>query len=276
MPPKILILKVGTTAPSIRRARQDYDAWFLEQIQYLKRDDTEVEVLNVYLDEAKSLLPLIASVEECKRRYLGIIITGSPAMVSDKMLFSVRTEEFLRRVVNDGSVPIFGICYGHQLLAEALGETPGAVKNNPNGPRVGTSKAKLTREARLDELFSVVGTGEDQEAIEVYVSHVQSVIRLPSGSTRLASLPHDPNAAFRYKNAWGVQFHPEFDLDIALRHVAHWREDFVPPVAPECFLETYDAGDSGAKLLRRFVYLCVIMRCGEEEFSAERRWKSGL
>ena len=60
---------------------------------------------------------------------------------------------------------------------------------------------------------------------KVHVSHFQSVLSLPDNATPLASSALDMNQAFVVgKSAWGVQFHPEFDAQIAIKYIHHHRE----------------------------------------------------
>ena len=64
----------------------------------------------------------------------GVIVSGSAAFVTDRAEWSERTAGWMREAVHAGT-PLFGICYGHQLLAHALG---GQVDYNPAGRESGT------------------------------------------------------------------------------------------------------------------------------------------
>ena len=79
----------------------------------------------------------------------GIVITGSPSMVSARLDWSERTAYWLRRAVPTG-LPVLGVCYGHQLLAHALG---GHVGLNPAGRQIGTVTAQLIDGHKEDPLF---------------------------------------------------------------------------------------------------------------------------
>ncbi len=72
---------------------------------------------------------------------------------------------------------------------------------------MGTVDIALDAEASSDPLF---GLSPSQFAAQA--THLQSVLRLPPGATRLASSAQDDCHAFRWGAAtWGVQFHPEFN-----------------------------------------------------------------
>ncbi|HAL22133.1 MAG TPA: glutamine amidotransferase, partial [Stenotrophomonas sp.] len=73
------------------------------------------------------------------RRFAGVLVSGSAAYVTDRAEWSERSAAWLREAAHDG-VPVFGICYGHQLLAHALG---GEVAYNPAGRESGTIELEL-------------------------------------------------------------------------------------------------------------------------------------
>ncbi len=146
----------------------------------------------------------------------GVIVTGSSSMVTDRHPWSERTSEWLRERL-DGGMPVLGICYGHQLLAHTLG---GEVDYNPQGREMGTVAVDLHPHAGEDPLF-----GPLPARFPVQVSHLQSVLRPPTGATVLARSDQDACQAFRWRDhAWGLQFHPEFSVD-HMRGYVHARRD---------------------------------------------------
>jgi GMP synthase (glutamine-hydrolysing) len=152
----------------------------------------EVRVCRVLADEAP---PAAAD-------HAGVFVTGSAAMVTERHPWSERTAEWLRDAAHAGQ-PIFGICYGHQLLAHALG---GTVGDNPAGREMGTIQVKLRPEAGTDPLFGAL-----PDTFTANASHLQSVLELPADAKGLAGSDKDANQAFSWgENAWGVQFHPEW------------------------------------------------------------------
>ena len=116
------------------------------------------------------------------------MVTGSSALVTDREPWSVRAGRWLAEVTRRGS-PILAICYGHQLLADALG---GEVKLNSRGRQMGVVDVSLTDEGRADPLLGVLPS-----PFAIGHSHRQHVLQLPEGATLLAYNANDPHAAFR-------------------------------------------------------------------------------
>jgi len=194
----ILILKTGNTVPGIPRERGDFEHWICTG---MGMPDDHSMVVNVAAGEA---LPEPETVA-------GIVVTGSPAMVTDLLDWSEASAVFLRHAAA-ASIPILGICYGHQLLAHALG---GSVAFHPGGREIGTTAVTLTAAADEDVLFAGLPS-----FFPVNVSHKQTVSVLPPGAVVLASNPFEPFHAVRFgERVWGVQFHPEFAADVMLAYL---------------------------------------------------------
>jgi GMP synthase (glutamine-hydrolysing) len=143
---------------------------------------------------------------------------------------------------------LLGICYGHQLLAHALG---GEVGPNPRGREIGTVEIDL-RAAAGDPLLGSLG-----QHCAFNATHVESVLRLPPRALRLASNDADPNHAFTLdaptRSVWGVQFHPEFDRDVIRGYIDARREILGDEgLDPEALLSAARETPSGPILLARF------------------------
>ena len=133
---------------------------------------------------------------------LAVIVTGSALSVTDALPWKERVSACLRELVR-AEVPLFGICFGHQLLGYALG---GLVSTNPNGRELGTVSFSVVAE---DEVLGA------PRSLLVNSTHVDSVVRLPPGARVLGHTRQEPHAAVRFgPRAWGVQFHPEIDADV--------------------------------------------------------------
>jgi len=103
------------------------------------------------------------------------------------------------------NIPTLGICFGHQLIAHALGSE--VISDIPQ-KEVGTYRIILNREGKDDALFrGMPGEFLAQEG------HKDSVEELPKGAELLASGEKCKIQAFRFQNIYAVQFHPELTVE---------------------------------------------------------------
>ena len=156
------------------------------------------------LEEADTVVVNVEHGEQLPERgdFAATIVTGSAAFVTDRADWSERSADWLRDAAHDG-MSLLGICYGHQLLAHALG---GQVDYNPAGRESGTIQLELEAPASADPLFAGLPA-----SFPAHATHLQTVLRAPEGATVLARSVQDNCHAFRWgEQAWGLQFHPEF------------------------------------------------------------------
>lgn len=180
------------------------------------------------------------------RAFAGVIVTGSGAMVTDRAPWSEQSAQWLREAAHEG-LPVFGICYGHQLLAHALG---GEVGYNPTGREMGTVDVHLHPQAENDPLFARLPARFPAQA-----THLQSVLSAPAGATVLARSEQDACHAFRWgEHAWGVQFHPEFSAR-HMRGYVHARREALAREGrdPAALAAGVRATPLARRVLRRFV-----------------------
>jgi GMP synthase (glutamine-hydrolysing) len=175
-------------------------------------------------------------------QFSGIVVTGSSSSVADREGWVLAGEEYLRRAVAK-RVPVFGICFGHQMLGQALG---GRVAKNPRGREIGTVDLDIVEK---DPIFEAA-----RAPFRVNATHVDTIVELPPGATVLARTRLDQYAAVRFsESTWGVQFHPEMDAAIA-RAYLETRRNLVAAegIEPDALLARVDDAQAGASTLERF------------------------
>ncbi|MHA7836348.1 MAG: glutamine amidotransferase [bacterium] len=205
----ILVLKTGEALPPVRSRYGDFEDWIAHG---LGRPVENVEVAAVHEGD-----PLPAA-----ETLAGVVVTGSPAMVSERAEWSERSARWLADAVSADAVPVLGLCYGHQLLAHALG---GVVGPNPRGREMGTVEVFFSGEGLEADAKALLPPLFRPGVFPGHCSHVESVLRPPEGAKVLARTRLDPHSAIAYgPRQWGVQFHPEFDLAIMRGYVEARRE----------------------------------------------------
>lgn len=228
----LLILKTGSTYPAVSDTFGDFEQWFQRHL------DGPLEV--VVRDVTRAGPPPQVG------NWRGVIVTGSPAMVTERAPWSEDTAAWLHTAVTR-DVPVLGVCYGHQLLAHAFG---GEVAFRDQGRESGTFAVTLTEEGRKDPLL-----GQLPQTFPAHLTHAQSVTTLPPQAVLLARSEGEPHQAFRMgRHAWGVQFHPEFDTGIMTRYLEvqtpALRDEGQDPAA---LIQRVTGTDQATSLLRRFV-----------------------
>lgn len=232
----MLIMKTGETLETLQAQGQDFEDWIREG---LALGVNAAPVVNVHRGQS---LPPVSTVA-------GVVITGSPAMLTDGADWNRVASDWLCEAVAQG-LPVLGICYGHQLLAHACG---GQVDYHPAGREIGTVPVTLTAAARQDPLL-----GGQPALFHAHVTHSQSVLRLPASAVLLGGSAHDAHQAFRIgERAWGVQFHPEFTARI-MRTYVQVRKDALRQEGfdVDALLQDVVETPAARAVLRRFAALC--------------------
>ncbi len=144
------------------------------------------------------ILPSTASLETIQaNRPKGIILSGGPASVT-----SAGRPEWSKAIMKEG-LPILGICYGMQLIAQSMGGRVGRAKHREFG------RAEL-RVRDGSDLFRGLG---EKTPFSVWMSHGDRIETLPPGFKSIALTANSPIAAMKSVNRkhrlYGLQFHPE-------------------------------------------------------------------
>lgn len=230
-----LILKTGDTFPRLAARRGDFEAWFMAGLDLPRERFTVLD--------ARDLpdFPDPASVE-------AVVVTGSPAAVHDHAPWSDRAGAWMRAVVEAGR-PLLGVCYGHQLLADAMG---GRTGRNPQGREIGV--VDITIEAPSPLFDGLPGV------FRAYATHQDAVIVPPRAAQVLAGNANSPFQVLGYgERAFTTQFHPEFDADVMETYLderaAEVDAESGPGTAARLRARVTPL-DTGALVFRNFLRVC--------------------
>lgn len=141
----------------------------------------------------------------------GFLITGSPASVHDGAEWITALEHYVRDIV-EHKIPLFGACFGHQVIARALG---GRVALNPQGWVLG----------RVETRFI-----EGEATVPLYAAHKEQVLDVPKGGRVTARTKGCPIAGFAIgTHVLTTQYHPEMTLEF----VSALLEEFASEIGHE-------------------------------------------
>jgi GMP synthase-like glutamine amidotransferase len=191
--PRVMIIETGLISPKNRELHGSYPQMFEQMIGAADATVT-FNTVSIPADEP---LPPIEGLE-------AILITGSAAGVYDDFKWIAPLEEFVR-AAHENHVPMVGVCFGHQLIAQALG---GTVRKSEKGWGLGR------------HVYDVApGNGLVEGArIALACSHQDQVISPPTGAKTILSSDFTPHAGLLYAGdtTLSVQPHPEFSVGFAL------------------------------------------------------------
>ncbi len=123
----------------------------------------------------------------------GVLITGSPASVRDEAPWIKQLEHLVRQIFSE-KTPMFGACFGHQVIATALG---GKVGYNPAGWSLGTVQ-------------TIWCDSDGATPVNLYAAHKEQVVELPEEAAVVSVSPGCPIAGFAIgKHVLTTQYHPE-------------------------------------------------------------------
>jgi GMP synthase-like glutamine amidotransferase len=234
---KLTLIQTGEVPAPLRPRFGPYSAMF-QRMFASAGEDFDLETVPVFEGAA---LPDPARLE-------GVLITGSAAGVHDDLDWLPPLREFIRAAYR-ARTPMVGICFGHQVMADALG---GEVRRAEGGWGLGRHSYAVRMRP---DFFSTEG-----ETLSIACSHQDQVTAPPPDAEVFLASEFTPNAGLVYGNgaAVSLQPHPEFDDDYALA-LAELRRGKVPDAVVDAAVASLarpsdsiaTAGDLAAFLRRR-------------------------
>lgn len=189
---RITIIETGLVPPEHRERHGSFPDMFARMIR--AEDPTAtVEVVSIPKGDA---LP-------DPRKLEAVLITGAAAGVYDERDWMAPLEDFVRQAYTN-KTPMVGVCFGHQLIAQALG---GTVRKSEKGWGIGRHVYQVLPENGV----------VDGDAVAIAASHQDQVIEPPDDALTILSSDFTPHAGLLYANGvtLTVQPHPEFDVAFA-------------------------------------------------------------
>ncbi|MEZ4374725.1 MAG: glutamine amidotransferase [Polyangiaceae bacterium] len=192
---RLAVLITGAPLPHTQQRRGGFPELIREQARGAWQDEwLDVDLLH------DAALPL-------PRDLAGVIVTGSAAHLTDQEPWMLRGLEWLRSLTDAGT-PVLGICFGHQMLGEALG---GRVDRNPRGREIGSVQVRVSAPHPL----------LPERQLMANMTHLDSIVELPPRAKVLATTDLEPFAAVEFApRVWGVQFHPEVDGEVMRDYIS--------------------------------------------------------
>lgn len=133
----------------------------------------------------------------------------------------------LIREIAERDLPLFGSCWGHQLIARAFG---GEVRFDPERAEFGSRFVELTEAGEKDRLLR-----DFPRRFRANMGHHDRVTRLPENAVELAFNPSQRNQAFRIagKPIYGSQFHSELDAERERERLLRYRANYIEELGSE-------------------------------------------
>ena len=169
------------------------------------------------------------------------LVTGSPAGVYDDLPWMAPLTAFLRAA--KGKAKLIGICFGHQIMAEAFG---GKVENSERGWGVGLQTLEVCGAAPF--------LGSEQ-SVSIPASHQDQIVVQPPASRVIAANAFSPFGVLLYEDqpALSMQFHPEFSPAFAKALIEARRDRLPNADAALASLDRPNDREAVAGWIRRFL-----------------------
>ncbi|MFZ2125460.1 MAG: glutamine-hydrolyzing GMP synthase [Candidatus Saccharimonadales bacterium] len=157
-----------------------------QYVQLIARRVREAKIYSEIMSSSETIVAILA------RNPSAIILSGGPSSV-----YEDKAPQIDSKIFRSG-IPVLGICYGFQLMAQAMGGTI-----EKNAPEFGRTQMTINNPGKL--------LSNQPEQQKIWMSHSDAVTAIPNGFVGLASTASTPIIAFEHESLpiAGVQYHPE-------------------------------------------------------------------
>lgn len=229
---KIGILEAGLLREEMAERFDPYPVMF-ERFVGLAGHAFEFEAFSVICGE------MPPSIYACD----GWLITGSRHGVYDQLEWMAPLQDFIRELAG-AQIPLVGVCFGHQIIAQALG---GEVVKSDKGWGVGLHQ--------YDVVETSAWMKTDSEQAGIYAFHQDQIVKCPPSAELFLSSDFCPYAGLRYGDSIiSVQAHPEFESDYELALLETYGGSVVPDdIAEQALMSMSGGKDADRHLLSSWV-----------------------
>lgn len=233
---RLAILETDVLRDELRPRYEGYGRMFVELFERIG-SGWEMEIFSVIRGEYP----------ESFHRYDAFLVTGSQHDAFDDADWILRLKTYLHTLYRQ-AVPLVGICFGHQLLAHALG---GKADRAEGGWGLGV----MTFQVQTPAPFL-----DSEEPVKLIMSHRDQVLKIPENTHLLLSNDFCPFAAFyRPDRLLALQGHPEFGVDYA-RALLAFRADQISPTQRAQVEASFEVAHQGERVglwIKRFLEQAV-------------------
>lgn len=224
---KLTILKTGEVPAAIAERFPTYPEMFKAMFAR-NNQHFDFEIIDVCNGEP---LPDVSGLD-------AVLITGSPAGVYEDHSWLPPLREFIRQAYAH-KVKMVGICFGHQVIADALG---GEVRKSEKGWGLGRHTYNVVNKPAF---LQDVG-----ESVSLSCSHQDQVITPPVSASVILASDFAPNAGLYYENEAALTFqpHPEFEDEYA-QALVQLRRGLAPDAVIEKGLASFDTPSDSAVIV---------------------------
>lgn len=230
---RILLVITGNTIPQVRAVYGNTDSHF----ENLIGSHNLAQRFEIFSETEATSHPE-------PNDFDGVVMTGSASMLDEDRPWMRACKRLVNKCLED-KVPYLGVCFGHQVLGAVCGAQIG---ENPNGRSLGSRLFKITHQSPIFEALPAT--------LWVQTSHRDVILNDRADFQIIGSADHDQRHAIQVgERAFGIQFHPEWDMDISRGYIEA-RRDILGEAVAIRMMATLNLSPHAPLVVKKFIELC--------------------